>query len=184
MRSVFALKERLCKDKSFEAQAQLPSEVARLADLHGDHRSTAVPSHFPGIALSLQCRGLAPREHLPRPWWRPRPGPLPTGRKEEGRICSPKEKGILEDRARCRVSLRGSGAGQRGSWGPWESGGGGPAQTALYQFRPVPGGRGGSFRWDQSWDLGFSSPEAKASLWPSDAFSLCFSVSFPLLKSS
>lgn len=103
MRSVFALKERLCKDKSFEAQAQLPREVAGLADLHGDHRSTAVPSHFPGVALNLQCRGLAPREHLPRPRRRPRPGPLPTGREEEGRVCSPKEKGILEDRARCSV---------------------------------------------------------------------------------
>ena len=82
------------------------------------------------------------------------------------------------------VSLRGPGAGQCSSWGPWESGGGGPPQTALCQFRPVPGGRGSSFWWDQSWDPGFSSPEAKASLWPSDAFSICFSLSFPILKYS
>lgn len=123
-------------------------------------------------------------EHLPRPRQRPRLGPLPHGEDEkEGRLCPPQEKGILEDRARCSVP--------EGPWcrpvqflGPLGVWGGGPPQTALCQFRPVPGGRGSSFWWDQSWDPGFSSPEAKASLWPSDAFSICFSLSFPILKYS
>lgn len=59
--SVFPFKERLCKDKSFKARAQLPIKVARLADLHGDQRSIGVPPHFPGrireLINNLQCTG-------------------------------------------------------------------------------------------------------------------------------
>ena len=100
--SVFPFKERLCKDKSFKAKAQLPIKVARLADLHGDHRSTAVPSHFPGrvSALSLQCLGLelSLGEDLPEgrsPGWVPAHGED----KKEVSLCSPQETGSSGDRA-------------------------------------------------------------------------------------
>lgn len=84
------IQQRLCKDKSLEAW--LPIDVARLAGLHGDRRSTSVPSDFPGRASALnpQCPGLE----------KPRLGPLcPQGKQEEGSICSRQEVGSLGVRA-------------------------------------------------------------------------------------
>lgn len=96
LRSVFALKERLCKDKSFEAQAQLPSEVARLAGLHGDHRSTAVPSHFPRHRSESAMPGpgaCVSTSHAPGrgPGW----VPCPTGGREGGPPLSSPGEGHL-----------------------------------------------------------------------------------------
>lgn len=60
--SVFVLRERLCEDKGFETGAPPPIRVAGLTDLHGDHKSTSVPSHFPGrvSVLRVRCSGLEP----------------------------------------------------------------------------------------------------------------------------
>lgn len=122
---VFAFSKRLCKDKSFEAR--LPIEVARLAGLHGDHRSTSVPSDFPGRASALnpQCPGLE----------KPRLGPLcPQGKQEEGGICSRQEVGSLGVRAKMGLgtewTLRETKA-CCSTWSSYVSGGGGTRNAGV-----------------------------------------------------
>lgn len=104
---LFALKERLCEDKSFQGQARLLIKVAGLADLHGDHRSTSVRSHFPGrvSALNLQSLGLepSPRKHTLTSTPPPRnPGRVPHAHREDekgGNVCFPWKKNSLGGRA-------------------------------------------------------------------------------------
>lgn len=153
--SVRAPREPLGRQK-LRSPGPAPIEVARLTDLHGDHKSTSVPSHFPGrvSVLRVQCSGLEPSagEHLPylphtppsrSPGWVPCPRggqggqpPLFAGDGQLGRQSRQTAAGLPSWPPGC------------GSWLPGSLGAG-PVPTAV-PLAPGSRGRSSSLCGDRS----------------------------------